>query len=506
MKNILQTASGLIDSHEDHIRENIAREESSVSFYKRSIHKTDGAIVSMGRDQKERFLMVVSAKETGLISEFSGEQIGDGGIFARKCPLNHHNAKIIRKYFPWTVPTSAAGHDLTVGFGDRIGLATLGHVAAANSFNIFPVLAQQSVRELQMTGRTFFDVIDDVTFQVFEAGYKDGYGADADHLKTIGDIEIAYAAGMTFFTIDISDRIKVAALEYDDKQLETAFAQLDKDAQGRALDKYSGKEFKVGGKKIAFTEKMAKLCAVLYADAIAFGIDAAAHLKSLDSRNHDLEICFDEVNFSTPVEHHFYIARELHDNGVDFATIAPSFSKDFEQAIAFNSTPEEFGKIFALHNVVAEFFNSRLSVHSGSGKEALFAIIAKLTGGKFHIKISGTSWLEAVRLIAVKDPVLFKIMYSCARDNVERLKKFYNVSPDIDSIPEVSGVYDDQLTALLERPAVTQMMHVGYGAILKDKAIHPMLIAILHKTEKEYVEGLKNIYTGYLELMGAVRK
>ena len=93
-------------------------------------------------------------------------------------------------------PTSA-------GTGDRLGVATPGQAAAfgANP-GIFPVLAQQSARELMRTGRSFGDVVDAATLGVLASGWRTGYGADADHLKSIADIDAGIEAGCTMFTAD----------------------------------------------------------------------------------------------------------------------------------------------------------------------------------------------------------------------------------------------------------------------------------------------------------------
>lgn len=40
------------------------------------------------------------------------------------------------------------------GFGDRLGIATPGHIAAVRGTGFAPVFAQQSVRENARTGRT----------------------------------------------------------------------------------------------------------------------------------------------------------------------------------------------------------------------------------------------------------------------------------------------------------------------------------------------------------------
>jgi hypothetical protein len=50
--------------------------------------------------------------------------------------------------------------------------------------DVFPILAQQSMRELNLTGRTYDDVLSAAVWAVFQEGYKKGYGADGDHLKT----------------------------------------------------------------------------------------------------------------------------------------------------------------------------------------------------------------------------------------------------------------------------------------------------------------------------------
>ena len=68
-------------------------------------------------------------------------------------------------------------------------MASPGHIRLIKGKNIFPVLAQQSVRELTLTNRTFDDVLASAVWAVFQEGYRDGYGADGDHLKTAGEVK-----------------------------------------------------------------------------------------------------------------------------------------------------------------------------------------------------------------------------------------------------------------------------------------------------------------------------
>jgi len=78
---------------------------------------------------------------------------------------------------------------MTIGTGDRLGVATPGHIRAIKKFQVHPVLAQQSVRENAQTGRSFTQVIQDAAWAVFQENYQEGYGADADHLKSLQEVK-----------------------------------------------------------------------------------------------------------------------------------------------------------------------------------------------------------------------------------------------------------------------------------------------------------------------------
>jgi hypothetical protein len=97
------------------------------------------------------------------------------------------------------------------GFGDRLGLATPGHIAAVRGTKFAPVFAQQSVRENARTGRTPQQVIDDAKRALEAAGWDAPWGADADHLKTLDDLPAFVEAGYTFFTVDPGEFVDNAA-------------------------------------------------------------------------------------------------------------------------------------------------------------------------------------------------------------------------------------------------------------------------------------------------------
>ena len=66
---------------------------------------------------------------------------------------------------------SALGLRKSFGFGDRLGLATPGHLAAVAKSDFAPIFAQQSVREMERTQRTPQEVLRAAQRALAAAGY-----------------------------------------------------------------------------------------------------------------------------------------------------------------------------------------------------------------------------------------------------------------------------------------------------------------------------------------------
>src|SRR5215213_3165960 len=109
---------------------------------------------------------------------------------------------------PQTTPApSPLGLKKSFGFGDRLGLATRGHLASARKFEFAPIFAQQSIREMQRTSRTPEEVMSAARSALSAEGFTGRWGADADHLKNAEDVRRTAAAGFCFFTIDPSAHV-----------------------------------------------------------------------------------------------------------------------------------------------------------------------------------------------------------------------------------------------------------------------------------------------------------
>ena len=112
--------------------------------------------------------------------DFKGEVSSDKTQIT--CELTPDNAAALRQRLPW-LNAETLGLKTSAGMGDRLGLATPGHVAAVKGTGIAPIFAQQSVRENVRTGRKPQEVMDDAMWGVFQSGWQTAWGADADHLK-----------------------------------------------------------------------------------------------------------------------------------------------------------------------------------------------------------------------------------------------------------------------------------------------------------------------------------
>ena len=231
------------------------------SIYPKSINTIEGKTVLMAFDNgKDK---IISENKFGFI----GEKTFAGDKTFYKNDLNHENANILRKIFPFTAPITVLRNSKTMGVGDRLGIATMGHIQAFNKYpNVLPVFAQQSMRELDLTGRSYMDVLDNVSFAVFKYGYKRGFGADGDHLKTADEIESALSIGFSMITLDCSKYIRTNIERMSDEEVNSVYFS---NPQTEAL--YLDSSFDIGQDIfLSFEEMEFKRTVLIFNDAINF--------------------------------------------------------------------------------------------------------------------------------------------------------------------------------------------------------------------------------------------
>jgi len=477
----MSSLTQLLDAHElvppldENESELAARELVTVSglvIYPRSIAARDGSVYFLARRNLEKLLCIM-AKDAP--EAFEGEVTRCSHGVLKTCPQSHRNAMTLRATLPYTAPI-CVGNRPSVGMGDRLGLATPGHIRAVRGTGMTPVLAQQSIREMTRTLRSPEQVMDDATWGVFEEGFRDGFGSDADHLKTTDDIDRTLAAGFRLFTMDPGEHVDNHAGHDNPATLETKFKKLPWNDLATTKEDYrrlyAGQTFRVGlGMELHFDEADALRATVKYGRAVAHTAYLYRHLEQASAgRAFELEMSVDETDSPTSIHEHFYVANELRRLGVKVAGLAPRFVGDFEKGIDYKGDLAAFEASFAQHVKIAKHFGPyKISIHSGSDKFSIYPIAAKLAGDLAHVKTAGTSYLEALRAIAQIDPALFREILAFAFERYDEDKASYHVSAQPDKLPKPKKLKDEALSGILDIDDGRQLLHVTYGSVLTVK-------------------------------------
>lgn len=401
---------------------------------------------------------------------------------------------------------STLGLRPTFGFGDRIGVATPGHATAVRNTRFSPVFAQQSPRELVRTGRTPEEVLSAARSGVEAVGWCTAWGADADHLKTEADAKAMAEAGFTMFTLDPSDLVAAAADRMGQSELESGLEgmlrQSGFESRKAFEDRYLGQSWNLSPELVMrFMDRLH-----LYRLAYKFG-HAIAHAESLArsiqgvcaGRGFELEFAVDALAEPTSPMEHLFIGLELRRRKVPIVSFAPRFPGVFEKGVDFLGDLDVFERSLIGHAAVARYCGPyKLSVHSGSDKFMIYPLLARHCEGMIHVKTSGTSYLEAMRVIAIAETALFQEIVQCAMARYAEERLSYAVSARIDQVPDPLPLAPGELEIeFLDHAPGRQIMHVSYGAVLsgaQTRSGRPMKDAIL-----EALESHATLYSDLLE-------
>jgi hypothetical protein len=406
------------------------------------------------------------------------------------------------------------------GFGDRIGLATPGHVAAmrAAGQGIRPIFPQQSIREMARTGRSAQQVMADALDGMHSAGWTSSTGADADHLKTTADIDVTFAAGYCFFTLDPSDVVDVRADDDSEAALRDKYAALV-DKVGWVRD-YVGRSVVLSnGKRLEFDEPACLRAAVKYGRAINRALLLAEHLASLhqgSDREYEIELSVDETPHPTTLVEHYIVADQCLRSNMPLVSLAPRFPGDFEKGIDFKGDIEYLRQTsLPDHAAIAQTLGPyKLSLHSGSDKLSIYRYLASATEGRFHVKTAGTSYLEALRVVARHDGALFREIVDFARDRFPVDKASYHVSVNLDELPaardvpelgQLEEVYLQRWDAVPAgcgfRQPGRQILHCTFGSVLTDAKLGPALRQVLFEHPDAYRQVLEDHFVRHLQAL-----
>lgn len=458
-----------------------------LQLYASSWRRAGGGFVFMARSPVEKLFVTVDASlpMTGDTVSIDGHQVG----LHRLTP---DNAAVLREVFPFTAPARLRPGLPSFGCGDRLGSANPGHLRALKDYRVIPVLAQQSTRELGLTGRTFAQVIDAASWAVFQEGYEDGFGADGDHLKSLDEVAQALAAGVSMVTLDLS---------------------LFLNSPGGAgpcpgeLAALAGQSISCGGWEAEPTAEEIERFWRIYGAGLEFAARADDRCRAvLGADRYDLEISVDETMETTRPLDHLLLALELRRRGIRAFSVAPRFPGEFQKAVDYRGDLAVFAREFGIHAAIAAYSGHKVSIHSGSDKFAIFPHVGRLAGGNFHEKTAGTSWLEALRVAALKAPALFRRIYAKAAASFPAAKQYYHVETQPADITSIDGIPDAHLPAILEQDRARQALHITYGQILRDPGLGPELGRLLYAEEAAYYEILRAHFQRHADALGIERR
>ncbi len=411
----------------------------------------------------------------------------------------------------------ALGMAPSFGFGDRTGLATPGHVAAMKRCGqgIAAIFPQQSIREMTRTQRTPQEVMDDAINGAEASGWTGDIGADADHLKVPHDVDVTAAAGFTFFTIDPSDDVDQKADDYDEATLKAKFEAGKDDAPW--YDDYRGNSVKLDtGTVIDLDENACMRAAVKYGKAITRALNMGDYIKEVNEKagnDYEIELSVDETDQPTTLAEHYIIADQCLRGGMKLVSLAPRFIGDFEKGVDFKGDLDALEASLTDHAAVADALGPyKLSLHSGSDKVSMYGILARATKGRFHVKTAGTSYLEAIRVVARHDPAAFREIIDFSRSRYETDKATYHVSATLADAPTSEADDETLQREYLEfwkdvpvgkgfTKAGRQILHCTFGSVLTHDKFGKIVHDCLKSHPQTYIEVLDDHFGRHLDAL-----
>ncbi len=365
---------------------------------------------------------------------------------------------------------------------------------------------------MERTERSPTEVLNAAQKHLAKVGWVEPWGADADHHKTPADVKRSAAAGFTFFTIDPSAFVGNEADRMTEAQLSAAIQQQYNDGVWDSAaweEQYAGKSFDVGPLSLRFTREQLWRAAVKYARAIHHAGQVAAAIKEeCISRPFEIEVSVDETDSVTSPLDHLFVGLELKRRNIpNVVSLAPRFIGEFEKGIDYRGDYRKFEQQITEHVAVAKFCGPyKISVHSGSDKFSIYPIIGRVCGDLLHLKTAGTSYLEALRVVARTAPELFGDICAFCRGRFDADRKSYHISTtqaEIDALrPFSRGAADESL--YLDERVGRQLLHVTFGSVLtqgrnaKGRKFKQGILEALEKNPDLHLEFLERHFDKHL--------
>jgi hypothetical protein len=149
-------------------------------------------------------------------------------------------------------------------------------------------------------------------------------------------------------------------------------------------------------------------------------------------------------------------------------------------------------------------------VHSGSDKFAIYPSFGRICGDLLHVKTAGTSYLEALRVVARQAPQLFLEILNYARGRFEEDRASYHISAELSRLKDPAELNQrEREQEFLDGNDGRQMLHVTFGSVLtkghmtNGQPYKDALLQTLHDNNDLHEELLARHLGHHIELLSA---
>ncbi|HOO92786.1 MAG TPA: tagaturonate epimerase family protein, partial [Opitutales bacterium] len=139
--------------------------------------------------------------------------------------------------------------------------------------------------------------------------------------------------------------------------------------------------------------------------------------------------------------------------GHTITSFAPRMLTGWESVVDFRGTRQQVERFMKAHVAVAYYEGPyKVSIHHGDDKFSVLPSLGLICGNLLHFKISGTSFLEGMRVVVRKHPTLFNEIVAFCLENHGMRNYPIPCSLDREAIDELSrttlkdveGIFIDQ--------------------------------------------------------------
>lgn len=376
-----------------------ALKQAADEVINKSLCEVSGGWLALVKVDNSKHLAFVYQEETALNKMFKDieKTVECDDVKVELMALNANNAAVVRRFIKWVAPTACGTRGTSIGFSDWLGEADAVVTDLFVNRQLKPVLVEYTPEDSIALQRNFLEAVDTATWGVMEAGYKEGYGANAAGLKTEEEIVKALLYGYSMIGFDCSDKINLSIEKLSDEAVEKRFEEFNDTFRAAVNASYLNAEFKVGDDTITFEEHQLHRIILEYGEAIMHvQFIYNSYLKNTPW-NIDFELSLSKPGKVLSVQEHYLIANELERNGIKLASICLDPLNE-ESSLAEN---------MKVHCEIANTFEYRLSFCNADICQQDYTAAMKTLKGKAHFKLNNVLWMSAVKLIAAQDAELY---------------------------------------------------------------------------------------------------